>query len=145
MTTTTGTFVVDLPQDERIFVAPVTAPTPDGNGAVFFAASAPGIDSQTCANIFTSTLFGFGATTGTADFDMDESQSGTQSSTHVGNVKVTGLFHREGHLYVSKSGGLGVTGSTEVRGSDEFPRITGGSAMGNAVSFSLSGYRFSPF
>jgi hypothetical protein len=60
-------------------------------------------------------------------------------------VKVTGLFHREGHLYVSKSGGLGVTGSTEVRGSDEFPKITGGSAMGNAVSFSLSRYRFSPF
>ena len=145
MTTPTGTFVVDLPDNERIFVSPVTAPTPDGNGAVFFASSAPGIDLVTCTNIFTSTLFGFSATTGAADFDMDNSQAGTQSSTHVGNVKVTGLFHREGHLYVSKSGGLGVTGSTEIRGSDEFPRITGGSAMGNAVSFSLSGYRFSPF
>ncbi len=145
MSTPSGTFVVDLPENERIFVSPVTAPTPDGNGAVFFASSAPGIDLVTCTNIFTSTLFGFSATTGAADFDMDESQAGTQSSTHVGNVKVTGLFHREGHLYVSKSGGLGVTGSTEVRGSDEFPRITGGSAMGNAVSFSLSGYRFSPF
>ena len=145
MTTPTGTFVVDLPDNERIFVSPVTAPTPDGNGAVFFASSAPGIDLVTCTNIFTSTLFGFSATTGAADFDMDNSQAGTQSSTHVGNVKVTGLFHREGHLYVSKSGGLGVTGSTEVRGSDEFPGITGGSAMGNAVSFLLSGYRFSPF
>ena len=145
MSTPTGTFVVDLPDNERIFVSPVTAPTPDGNGAVFFASSAPGVDLVTCTNIFTSTLFGFGATTGAADFDMDESQSGSQSSTHVGNVKVTGLFHREGHLYVSKSGGLGVTGSTEVRGSDEFPKITGGSSMGNAVSFSLSGYRFSPF
>ncbi len=145
MTTTSGTFEVDLPQDERIFVAPVTAPTPNGNGAVFFASTAPGIDPVTCANIFTSTLFGFGATTGTADFDMDDSQAGTQSSTHVANTKVTGLFHREGHLYISKSGGLNATGSTEVRGSDEFPQISGGGTLGNALTFSLSGYRFSPF
>ena len=63
-----------MPQDERIFVAPVTAPTPNRNGAVFFASSAPIVDPVTCLNIFTSTLFGFGATTGTADFDLERVQ-----------------------------------------------------------------------
>ena len=96
MTTTSGAFEVDLPQDERIFVAPVTVPTPNRNGAVFFASSAPIVDPVTCLNIFTSTLFGFGATTGTVDFDLDQSQSGTQSSTHVGDTKVTGLLSSRG-------------------------------------------------
>ena len=145
MTTPSGTFMVDLPQNERVFVAPVTAPTSDGNGAVFFASSAPELDPLTCEWNFTSTLFGFGATTGTANFDMDHSQSGTQSSMDVENVKVTGLFHREGHLYVSKSGNLDTIGSTEVRGSDEFPRVEGGSSLGSALTLLLSGYRFSPF
>jgi Tfp pilus tip-associated adhesin PilY1 len=136
-------FLVDLPQGERTFVAPVTALTADGKGAVFFASTASSFNTQSCTSQFSSTLFAFEASTGLAAFDVDPSAAGTQSSASLGQGKVTGLFHRDEHLYISRSGAIGVTAETEVRGSASFPKPD--TAATATVRVMSEGFRWSPF
>ena len=59
--------------------------------------------------------------------DLDPTLSGVQGQVDLEAGKVTSLFHRDEHLYVSKSGGLDTNSGTEVLGSAEFPARTVGS------------------
>jgi hypothetical protein len=81
-------------------------------------------------------------TTGLGSFDLDPSTAGVQDSTDLGEGKVTGLFHRDEHLYVSKSGGVSTDSETDVLGSDEFP--TPAVAAGS-IQVLVDGFRMSPF
>jgi hypothetical protein len=138
-----GGFLIDLGAEHRVFIAPVTAHTADGNGTVFFASTRPEFVAATCTNTFSSTLYAFQARTGLAAFDMDPNQGGTQTSVNLpSGSKITGLYHRDGHLYVSKSGGFGVASETEVRGSGQFGSQGG---TGPLVNVLVNSFRVSPF
>jgi hypothetical protein len=135
-------FFYSLPPEERVSVAPVTARNAATNGVVFFASSRVKDDPATCSRQFFSTLFAAGATTGLGTFDLDPSSGGTDSQADLGSGKVTGLFHRDGHLYVSKSGGIGVASETQIRGNDDFPVPSG---SGAALQVHVENFRMSPF
>ncbi len=55
---------------------------------------------------------------------------------------MTGLFHRDEHLYVSKSGGIGMAGETMVLGSDTFPTPPVGTGQ---LHLLVESFRPSPF
>jgi hypothetical protein len=137
-----GDFIIDLPQDERIYVAPVTANLASGGGVVYFASSRVVLDNVACAGKFFSTLFAFEATTGLAAFDLDPATGGENTQVDLGEGKVTGLYHRDSHLYVSKSGSLSLAGETEVRGSDEFPPPP---VQAGTIQIEAKNFRFSVF
>jgi hypothetical protein len=138
-----GDFLIELPDDERVMVAPVTVDTADGVGAVYFASSKSELDVTTCTSQFYSTLFAFEAATGLGSYDLDPDASGDQSSVDLGAGKVTGLYHRDEHLYVGKSGGIGVDSELEVRGEDEFPiPALGGNGI---IQVTMDGFRYSAF
>jgi len=136
-------FLVDLGDQHRVFIAPVTANTADGNGTVFFASNRPEFLPATCTTSVSSRLYAFQARTGLGAYDLDPNQAGTQSSVDTGTgTKITGLYHRDGHLYVSKSGGFGVASETEVRGSGEFGSQGGSGPLVNVL---VNSFRLSPF
>jgi len=139
---TGGDFIVDEPPEERVFVTPATAPTDNGKGGVFFATSRRIFTTNTCTVSFTSTLFGFQATTGLGAFDADpDTGEGGQSQIDLGEGKVTGLYHRDEHLYVSKSGGIGVDAATQVIGEDTFPS----QFLTSGIQVLVDSFRLSPF
>jgi hypothetical protein len=105
-----------LPQ-ERVYVSPVTIGTVENSGMplVFFAASQPGFDVATCTGYFNSSLYALGLLSGLAEVDLDG--GGVDESVAIANSKITGLYARDGQMYVSKSGGLGSgSGSITVYG-----------------------------
>ena len=133
-----GDFVIDLPAGERVFVAPVI-----GGQSVFFASTRQNFDINDCQNKFFSTLYEMGATTGLGTFDMDTTTAGDQSSLNLGEGKVTGLFFRDDHLYVSMSGGLNTQGETLVIGSGEIPPDQGD--LPGTIQILVRGFRLSSF
>ncbi len=137
-----GEFWFDLPAEERMSVSPVVARNTPTNGVVFFATHRADLDPVLCETNFFSTLFAAGVSTGLGSFDLDPSTAGVQDSADLGEGKITGLFHRDGHLYVSKSGGLNGASETQVRGSDEFPQpmVTAGT-----IQVLVDAFRMSPF
>jgi hypothetical protein len=141
MLTDAGAFFFDLPPEERIHVAPVVARNTSTNGVVFFASSRSELDTNKCTFNFFSTLFAATVTGGLGAFDLDGDLTG-DTSVDLGAGKVAGLFHRDEHLYVSKSGSVGMSSETEVRGKDEFPMPMPG--VGN-VQVLVEGFRLSPF
>jgi hypothetical protein len=135
-------FFFHLPEGDRVVVPPVLARNTTTNGVVFFTTVRPEFNPANCSLTFTSTLFAAGVTSGLGSFDLDPTLSGVQGQVDLGTGKVTSLFHRDEHLYVSKSGGLDTNSGTEVRGSDEFPEPTVGSG---SFQMFVDGFRMSPF
>lgn len=131
---------------ERVYIAPVTMGTVDNTAIplVFFAASSPGFDTATCTGYFNSSLYALGLLSGQAEVDLDG--GGADTSVAISNSKVTGLYARNGHLYVSKSGGLGSgAGSLDVYGSGDFSDdvVSGGSGL--TIQVLVDGFRIPPF
>jgi len=137
-----GDFFYDLPADERVYVAPVVARNSSTNGVVFLASSGSEFDTSQCAYGFYSTLFAAAVNGGLGVYDLDPSTAAVDSSMDLGDGKVTGLYHRDEHLYVSKSGGVGTESQTDVLGSDTFPSpmVSAGS-----IQVLVDGFRMSPF
>ena len=137
-----GVFFFDLPAGERMSVSPVMARNTAYNGVVFFATHRTELDPVLCQTNFFSTLFAAGVSAGLGSFDLDPSTAGVQDSADLGEGKITGLFHRDGHLYVSKSGGLNGASETQVRGSDEFPQPM---VSAGTIQVLVDAFRMSPF
>ncbi len=142
-------FILDLPEGEQVFVAPVVASSVDGgDGTVFFATTKPQINAD-CEFEFTSTLFAFDATTGLGAFDLEPATDGTQSSTDLGTQKVTGLYFRDEHLYVSQSGGIDAQAQTTVLGNNDFSSSDKSGGLGGGggaiIRILTWNYRLSPF
>ena len=137
-----GEFFFDLPAEERMSVSPVMARNTPSNGVVFFATHRTDLDPVLCETNVFSTLFAAGVSTGLGSFDLDPSTAGVQDSADLGEGKITGLFHRDGHLYVSKSGGLNGASETQVRGSDEFPQPM---VSAGTIQVLVDAFRLSPF
>ena len=137
-----GEFFFDLPAGERMNVSPAVARNKATNGVVFFASFRTDLDPVLCQTTFFSTLFAAGVSTGLGSFDLDPSTAAIEDSVDLGEGKITGLFHRDEHLYVSKSGGLNGASETEVRGRDEFPTplVTAGT-----IQVLVDAFRLSPF
>ena len=119
--TSGGSFLVSLAAGHRVWATPVTADTSDGQGAVFFGSSLNAYDAVACGRRFTSALYGYAARSGLGAYDLDATQAGTQSQVSLGAGKLQGLYVRDAHLYLSRSGGLGVVADTSVRGDTQFP------------------------
>jgi hypothetical protein len=135
-----------LNPDERVYIAPVTIGTVENSGMplVFFAASAPGFAVATCTGYFNSSLYALGLLSGQAEVDLDG--GGPDESVAIANSKITGLYARDGHLYVSKSGGLGSgSGSTTVYGDGDFSDDVSGGGGGLTIQVLVDGFRISPF
>jgi hypothetical protein len=132
----------DLPEGERVSVAPIAARNTSTNGVVFFASSRLQIDLETCTSGFTSTLTALAVNGGLGAFDMDPTLAGVQGEVDLGIGKVTGLYHRDEHLYVSMSGGIGFPSETQVLGSDTFPTPAAGSSN---LQLLVETFRMSPF
>ena len=60
----------------------------------------------------------------------------------LGAGKVQGLYHRDEHLYVSLSGGIGFPSETQVLGGDTFPTPPVG---GSNLQLLIETFRMSPF
>ena len=132
---------------ERTYVAPVTVGTIENSGMplVFFAASAPGFNNQTCTGFFNSSLYALGLLSGQPEVDLDGS-GGADASVAVTDSKITGLYARDGQMYVSKSGGLGTgAGGVTVYGDGDFSDdvTTGGSGL--TIQVLVDSFRISPF
>jgi hypothetical protein len=138
----TDKFFFDLLEDERMTTEPVLARNSSTNGVVFFATTRTETDPDTCAATFFSTLFAAGVTTGLGSFDLDPSTAGVQDQMDLGEGKVTSLYHRDEHLYVSKSGGIDTDAGTDVLGSDEFPAPV---IAAGTIQVLVDGFRMSPF
>ena len=139
---TDGPSFFDLPEGERVTVGPVTARNSATDGVVFFASSLLVIDLDLCAGLFTSTLTAIGVTGGLGAYDMDPSIVGVQGQVDLGAGKVQGLYHRDEHLYVSLSGGIGFPSETQVLGGDTFPTPPVGSSN---LQLLVETFRMSPF
>jgi hypothetical protein len=138
-------WVKALNPDERVYVAPVTIgkigdPVPP---VVFFGASRPVFNAAICEGTFYSSLWALGIESGQAEVDLDG--NGKDESVSLGENKITGLYARDGNLYVSESGGLGATGSLTVYGDGSFADDIGGGAVNAAVQFFVESVRISPF
>ena len=111
---------------------------------VFFVASEENFDLALCTVSFRSTLYAIGIESGMAEFDLDRTQPG-EISTDLGEGKAF-LFARDGNVYVTKSGGLGVSAEVSVWGDGGFdvPPPPGG-YDGYTVAVRIDGFRISPF
>ena len=136
-------FFFDLEEGHRVLVPPVTARGTglNTNGVVFFASTARNFDLTLCIQEFSSSLTAAGVTAGLGSFDLS-SAAGIQGTVDLGAGKTTGLFHRDEHLYISSSGGLGLSGGTTVLGSDAFPSPP---AFTGNLQLLVETFRFSPF
>jgi hypothetical protein len=136
----------DLNPEERTYVAPVTIGTVENSAMplVFFAASTPGFDTSTCTGFFDSSLYALGILSGQAEVDLDG--GGADESVAVSDSKITGLYARDGQLYVSKSGGLGSgAGSVTVYGDGDFSDDINTGGSGITIQVLVDGFRISPF
>ena len=138
----TSKFFLDLPEGDQMTVPPVLARNTATNGVVFFATNRREFDATSCSTTYFGTLFAAGVTTGLGSFDLDPNTGGVQDQVDLGQGKVTGLFHRDEHLYVSKSGDIGTASGTDVRGSDSFPAPP---VAAGTVQILVDGFRYSPF
>jgi hypothetical protein len=134
-----------LNPEERTYVAPVTIGTVENSAMplVFFAASQPGFDTATCTGFFNSSLYALGLLSGQAEVDLDG--GGPDESVAVTNSKITGLYARDGHLYVARSGGLGTSGGLTVYGDGDFSDDVTSGGSGNTIQVLVDGFRISPF
>jgi hypothetical protein len=135
-----------LNPQERTYIAPVTIGTVENSAMplVFFAASAPGFDNATCTGFFDSSLYALGLLSGQAEVDLDG--GGPDESVAITGEKITGLYARDGHLYVSKSGGLGSgAGSLTVYGDGDFSDDVSSGGSGLTIQVLVDGFRISPF
>ena len=116
----------------------------DDRAVVFFVAFEESFDVAACTVSFRSTLYAVGIESGMTEFDLDETQEG-EISTDLGEGKAF-LFARDGNVYVTKSGGLGVSAEVSVWGDGEFdqPAPPGG-YDGFSVAVRIDGFRISPF
>ncbi len=132
----------DLPMGERVHVGPAV-----GGETAFFASTLESLDLALCASQFSSTLFALGVTTGVGTFDLDTQTTGENESTDLGVGKVTGLFYRDEHLHVSRSGGIQAEGRTLILGErDGEMDLRGGDGSGTGtVQILVRGFRMSPF
>jgi len=132
---------------ERVYISPVTIGTVENTGMplVFFAASEPGFSVATCTGYFNSTLYALGLISGQAEVDLDS--GGPDESLAIPNSKITGLYARDGHLYVSKSGGLGTgSGGLTVYGDGDFSDDAGNGGGGMiTIQVLVDGFRVSSF
>jgi hypothetical protein len=130
---------------ERVYIAPVTIGTVDASTPmVFFAASAPGFDTQTCTGFFNSSLYALGLLSGQAEVDLDG--GGPDESIAIAGSKITGLYARSGNLYVSESGGLGNNaGGVSVYGDGDFSDDVSTGGSGITIQVLVDGFRISPF
>ncbi len=135
-------FFFDLEEGHRVQVPPVAARNTNTNGVVFFASTVRDFDLALCTQEFSSILTAASVSGGLGSFDMDPTLGGVQGTVDLGAGKTTGLFHRDEHLYVSKSGGLDLSGETKVLGSDTFP--TPPALTGN-LQLLVETFRLSPF
>ncbi|MGH9337235.1 MAG: hypothetical protein ACRD21_26105, partial [Vicinamibacteria bacterium] len=110
---------------------------------VFFAASQPTFDTATCSGKFFSSLYALGILSGQAEVDLDG--GGNDDQLNLGESKVTGLYARDGNLYVSESGGLGAGGSLSVYGDGDFSDDVSTGGSGVTIQVLVDGFRISPF
>jgi hypothetical protein len=131
----------DLPDGERVISNPVV-----GGQTIFFAGTSTAFDMAACRLRFYSTLYGVHVSTGLGTFDMDPTTGGDQDTMGLGEGKTTGMFFRDGQLYVSRSGAIGVEGDTLILG-DPGPRNMNEMVPGfsGTVQVLVRGFRMSPF
>jgi hypothetical protein len=111
---------------------------------VFFAASQPGFNTATCTGFFNSSLFALGLLSGQAEVDLNG--GGPDESISIADSKITGLYAREGQMYVSKSGGLGSgAGNVTVYGDGDFSDDVSTGGSGITIQVLVDGFRISPF
>ncbi len=111
---------------------------------VFFVASEETFDFDVCTISFRSTLYATGIESGLAQFDLDTSSAG-EVSTDLGEGKAF-LVARDANVFVTRSGGLGISADVSVWGDGQFddepPR---GGYDGFTVAVQVDGFRISPF
>jgi hypothetical protein len=111
---------------------------------VFFVASEENFNFELCTVAFRSTLYAIGVASGLAEFDLDTSTTG-DVSTDLGEGKAF-LFSRDRNVYVTRSGGLGVSADVSVWGDGSFDdEPPAGGYDGFAVAVQVEGFRISPF
>jgi hypothetical protein len=131
---------------QRVYVAPVTIGTVENSAMplVFFAASTPTFSAQTCTGVFNSSLYALGLLSGQAEVDLDG--GGKDESVAVTGSKITGLYARDGQLYVSESGGLDSgSGKLKIYGDGDFSDDVGSGGSGVTIQVLVDGFRISPF
>jgi hypothetical protein len=138
----------DLNPGERVYISPVVVGTFENSAmpVVFFAASQPAFDAATCTGYFNSSLYALGLLSGQAEVDLDGG-GGADASVGIPGSKITGVFvDPTGHLYVSKSGGLGSgNGSLSVYGDGDFSDDVSTGGSGVTIQVLVDGFRVSPF
>jgi Tfp pilus tip-associated adhesin PilY1 len=133
-------WVFELPQGERAIVDPIV-----GGNRVFVGTTWTELNLDECFIQFFSRLYAIEADTGGLGlFDLDIDTGAVDNPLELGEGKVTGLFFRDEHLYVSKSGGVETSGETMVLGRGEFEPPEGGIPPGT-VRVLVRGFRISPF
>ena len=106
--------------------------------------NAPGFSAQTCTGFFDSSLYALGLVSGQAEVDLDG--GGPDESIAIAGSKITGLYARSGHLYVSESGGLGANaGGVSVYGDGDFSDDVSSGGSGITIQVLVDGFRISPF
>jgi hypothetical protein len=136
----------NLNPQERVYIPPVTVGTVENSATplVFFAASQPGFNTATCTGFFNSSLFALGLLSGQAEVDLNG--GGPDESISIADSKITGLYAREGQMYVSKSGGLGSgAGNVTVYGDGDFSDDVSTGGSGITIQVLVDGFRISPF
>ena len=111
---------------------------------VFFAGTEATFDSVACTSSFLSTLYAVGVVSGQAEFDLDPSSPG-MTSTSLGEGKAS-LFARDGTVYVTRSGGLGMNADVSAWGDGNFndDSVPYGSSP-FSIQLAVEGFRISPF
>jgi hypothetical protein len=122
---------------ERVHVAPVV-----GGDTVFVAGTRSEFDTDLCFRRFMSTLYAFRVSDGLDAFDLDTTTGQAENPLDLGEGKVTGLFFRDEHLYVSMSGSISLQGETLIMGQREWEPKTSGGAL---IQVLVRGFRLSPF
>jgi hypothetical protein len=134
-----------LDPDQRVYVPPVTVGKIGDpvSPVVFFAASRPEFSLVTCESQFFTSLYALGVVSGQAEVDLDG--GGNDESIDLGQSKVAGLDVADGNLYVSKSGGLGTSGSLSVYGDGDFSDDVSGATPWSTIQMFVDSFRISPF
>ena len=127
--------------DQAVTLGAIGDPAP---ATVFFTASEGAFDDATCTTAFASTLYGVGVASGLAEFDLDPDSPG-MTSTSLGAGKAF-LFGRDGTVYLTRSGELGVNADVSAWGDGQFDDASlpyGSSPF--SIQLAVEGFRISPF